>query len=46
MADGTPSITERVRKKVFTFNIRECIYARGGSERVRAFNRPRHFGDS
>ena len=37
MADGTPSITERARKKVLTFNIRECIYACGGSECMRAF---------
>ena len=38
IVDGTPRITKRYRQQiVFTFNIREYIYARSGSECVRAF---------
>jgi len=38
IVDGTPRITKRYRQKIiFTFNIREYIYARSSSEYVRAF---------
>jgi len=38
IVDGTPRITKRYRQKIiFTFNIREYIYARSGSEYVHAF---------
>jgi len=38
IVDGTPRITKRDRQRiVFTFNIREYIYTRSGSECMHAF---------